>query len=92
MEFGIVIIGVVLIIGIGYLITATKSVKTKWIVWGLLTAFVIGPFTSWIIGILVSIYVGDGFAGGAVMVLLVGIAFIVGLISVVIGLLKKTSK
>ncbi|MER2000540.1 MAG: hypothetical protein ABS882_12255 [Lysinibacillus sp.] len=90
MEFGMVIIGVVLIVGIGYLMTVTKSVKTKWIVWGLLIAFIIGPFTSWIIGILVGIYVGNGFAGGAVMALLIGIAFVAGLSGVVIGLFKKS--
>jgi len=52
--------------------------------------FVIAPLLSWLIGISYGIYVGEGFAAVAVMIILFPILFIVGLIVLLIGLFKKT--
>lgn len=87
-AIGIIILALV----IGYQISKGKSKRRKFIVWGITTMLGIAPFFSWIVGIAVGINVGDGFAGGAIMVLLFPLIFFIGLILLLIGILKKESK
>ena len=74
---------------VGFLLTLKKNRKRKFVTWGLLTMFIFAPGLSWLIGMSVGVLVGDGFAGGAMMVILFPIVFIIGLILLLIGIFKK---
>jgi hypothetical protein len=63
--------------------------KTKRIIWGLTTMFVIAPLLSWLIGMSYGIYEGSGFAAAAVMMILFPILFLTGLVILLIGIFKK---
>lgn len=87
----IVAIGLVLIsFVIGVRLTRGKSHKRKWLIWGLLFIFGIGPFSSWMIGIGYGVSVGDGFAAMGAMLGLYALFFIIGLVSVIYSLLIKS--
>jgi hypothetical protein len=66
-----------------------KSAKRKYIVWGTTTILIITPFFSWIVSILFGINQGDGFAAVGLMMLLFPLFFLIGLITLLIGIFKK---
>jgi hypothetical protein len=66
-----------------------KSAKRKYIVWGTSTILIITPFFSWIVSILFGINQGDGFAAVGLMMLLFPLFFLIGLITLLIGIFKK---
>ncbi|WP_449540378.1 hypothetical protein [Ferdinandcohnia sp. Marseille-Q9671] len=89
MAIGIALLIVIGAIVIGYKLSVGKSKKRKFTIWGIATMVGIAPFFSWLVGISYGDYVGDGFAGGAVMVLLFGILFLIGLITLLVGIFSK---
>lgn len=89
MAIGISIFTIIILLGIVFMLTVGKPVKRKWTIWGLAIMFGIGPVLAWLIGICVGIYVGGGFAAAAIMVMLVVLFFVIGLISLTIGIFKK---
>ncbi len=70
---------------LGFILTLRKSNKQKYIVWGLLTAFLFAPFLGWSISLTIS----DGFGAlGIALILFPGI-FLLGIILLLIGIFKK---
>ncbi|MGE1194414.1 hypothetical protein ACQJ18_06930 [Priestia megaterium] len=57
--------------------------------WGTTTILIIAPFFSWAVSILFAISQEEGFAGVALMMLLFPLFFLVGLVVLLIGFLKK---
>ncbi|WP_445505445.1 hypothetical protein [Niallia sp. 03091] len=92
MAIGIALIILIGAIVIGYKSSIGKPKRRKFINWGLATMFGIAPFFSWLVGISFGVYVGDGFAGGALMVLLFGILFFIGLITLLVGIFRKDTE
>ena len=74
---------------LGFVLTVKKSVKRKFIVWGLITIFLFTPFLGWFISIQVAIAEGDGFAAVAMMMILFPLFFLIGLILLLYGIFKK---
>jgi len=68
-----------------------RSTKRKYIVWGTTTILIIAPFFSWTVSILFGINQGDGFAAVGLMMLLFPIFFLIGLVTLLIGIFKKES-
>ena len=89
MAIGIAILILVVVLAIGFVFTISQSLKRKLIVWGLVLMFGISPFFSWLIGIEYAVYVGDGFAGSGLIVILFGVLFLVGFITLLVGIFKK---
>lgn len=89
MVFIVAILLVLASIWLGLRWTKGKSDKRKWIVWGLMFILGMGPSLSWLTGIGWGVVVGDGFAGMGMMIFTYAGFFVIGLIAVVIGLLKK---
>ncbi|GLC90343.1 hypothetical protein [Lysinibacillus piscis] len=73
---------------LGFILSLKKSTKTKFIVWGIMI-ILITPFLSWVIGIIFGIIEGDGFAAVAVIAVLFPLFFIIGLVILIIGIVKK---
>lgn len=89
MAIGFSIVTLILLFGVIYLFIIGKSTKRKYLIWGIATLFGIGPCLSWLIGISFGLYVGSGFTAGAIMIMLYGIFFLIGLILLIIGVFKK---
>ncbi|MES5266770.1 hypothetical protein [Priestia megaterium] len=68
-----------------------RSTKRKYIVWGTTTILIIAPFFSWTVSILFGINQGDGFAAAGLMMLLFPIFFLIGIVTLLIGIFKKES-
>lgn len=66
-----------------------KSAKRKYIVWGTTIILIITPFFSWIVSILFGINQGDGFAAVGLMMLLLPLFFLIGVVTLLIGIFKK---
>ena len=66
-----------------------KLAKRKYIVWGTTIILIITPFFSWVVSILFGINQGDGFAAVGLMMLLFPLFFLIGLITLLIGIFKK---
>lgn len=90
MAIGVAMLIALASVAFGFALTKGKSEKRKRFIWGLLLIFGIGPFVAWLIGIAYGSSVGDGFAAMGVMVLLYGVFFVVGLISLIIGVFTKS--
>ncbi|TWT02530.1 hypothetical protein [Planomicrobium sp. CPCC 101079] len=88
--------GVLAILAMGiagaYAWSKNKSWKQKNVIWGLAAMLIIAPFLSWLIGVQYGILVGDGFAGGGLMVILFVIIFVFGLIAVLVGIFGNEEK
>ena len=91
MAIGIALLILVGAILIGYKSSRGMSEKRKLITWGLASMFGIAPFLSWLVGISIGVYVGDGFAGAGVMVIMFVILFLIGLITLLVGIFKKST-
>ncbi|MDU9690039.1 MULTISPECIES: hypothetical protein [Priestia] len=66
-----------------------KSAKRKYIVWGTTIILIITPFFLWIVSILFGINQGDGFAAVGLMMLLLPLFFLIGVVTLLIGIFKK---
>ncbi|KNH24100.1 hypothetical protein ACS78_07485 [Priestia megaterium] len=66
-----------------------KSAKKKYIVWGTTIILIIIPFFSWIVSILFGINQGDSFAAVGLMMLLLPLFFLIGVVTLLIGIFKK---
>ncbi|WP_085507276.1 hypothetical protein [Thalassobacillus devorans] len=83
-------IGVILAtVFFAHFLSAGKSVKRKYVVWGTTVLFVIAPFLSFLIGIIFANIVGDGFAGGMMMAVCFAVIFLIGLVVLLMGIVKK---
>jgi hypothetical protein len=82
----------ILILGIMFArgVSQGKSTKRKYIVWGTTTILIIAPFFSWVVAILFGINQGDGFAAVGLMMMLFPLFFLIGLVTLLIGIFKKT--
>lgn len=87
MAFAVSVLTISLIVAI--LLSRGQSMKKKYIIWGIATMLVIAPLFSWLVGILYGIHVRSGFAAGGLMIIMFPILFILGIILLVKGILKK---
>ncbi len=88
MPFSVLVLILSLVIGI----VLNRKYKDKTlIIWGLVTMLSIAPFFSWIVAMIVAVSVGDGFAGVAVMWLMVPILFLIGVGMLGAGMYKKVT-
>ena len=92
-EMAIAIALLILVLGLMFArgLSQGRSTKRKYIVWGTATILIIAPFFSWIVSILFGINQGDGFAAVGLMMLLFPIFFLIGLVTLLIGIFKKES-
>ncbi|WP_404469804.1 hypothetical protein [Sutcliffiella horikoshii] len=88
MPFAIIVLVLSIAIGI---VLSRKYENRALIIWGLITMLSIAPFFSWIVAILLAVSVGDGFAGVAVMWLMVPILFFIGVGMLGAGVYKKVT-
>ncbi|MEI2340265.1 hypothetical protein FA002_26030 [Priestia megaterium] len=81
----------ILILGLMFArgVSQGKSTKRKYIVWGATTILIIAPFFSWVVAILFGINQGDGFAAVGLMMMLFPLFFLIGLVTLLIGIFKK---
>lgn len=89
MAFVITIALLSFAIFLGYKLTAGKTKKRKRIVWGVITMLVFSPLVSWLVSIAYATIEGSGWAGVALMMLLLPLIFLIGLILLLIGIFKK---
>lgn len=87
MTIASVILAIAVIIAI--MLSRGKTMKKKYIIWGITTMVAIAPLFSWIVSRLYAISEGSGWAGGILMMVMFPILFIVGLVFLLIGFLKK---
>ncbi|WP_245890090.1 hypothetical protein [Rummeliibacillus pycnus] len=87
MAFAIGVLMIAIILSVS--LSLNKSTKKKYLIWGITTILIIAPLLSWLVGILVGISVGDGFAGLGVMVYGFIIIFIVGIVLIFLGIFKN---
>ena len=88
---GIALLIIVVVSVIGWKLTKDQSIRRKRIVWGIIIMIGLNPFVSWLIGICFAIFIGKGFAGMGMMVILFIALFIIGAFLLVIGLFTKNS-
>ncbi|MBM6619555.1 hypothetical protein [Bacillus suaedaesalsae] len=91
MEF-LVILALLLIGSTITLFSINLSRNRKMMMWGILTMFLIGPILSWTLSLIYADLEGDGFAGVALLMLLLPIIFVIGLIILITGFVKKEGK
>ncbi|MFS0864378.1 hypothetical protein [Fredinandcohnia sp. 179-A 10B2 NHS] len=89
MAFVVTIALLALAVFIGYKLTAAKTKKRKRIVWGVITMLVFSPLVSWLVSIAYATIVESGWAGIALMMLLLPLIFLIGLVILLIGIFKK---
>ena len=65
-----------------------KTKKRKYIIWGITLMVVVAPFLSFLIGLTYAFIVKNGWAG-LVMWYIFPLIFIIGLVLLLIGVLKK---
>ncbi|WP_226683219.1 hypothetical protein [Sutcliffiella horikoshii] len=85
-----IVITLILSICLGIFLTR-KYENRVLIIWGLITMLSIAPFFSWIVAMLVAVNAGDGFAGVAIMWLMVPILFLIGVGMLGAGVYKKVT-
>lgn len=88
MPFAVIVLTLSLGIGV---VLSRKYENRVLIIWGLITMLSIAPFFSWIVAMLVAVSVGDGFAGVAVMWLMVPVLFLIGVGMVGADVYKKVT-
>ncbi|MED4013307.1 hypothetical protein P4606_21785 [Priestia aryabhattai] len=90
-EMAIGIALTVLVLGLMFAsrLSQGKSAKKKYIVWGTTIILIITPFFSCVVSILFSINQGDGFAEVGLMMLSLPLFFLIGVLTLLIGIFKK---
>ncbi|UFT99629.1 hypothetical protein KO561_01235 [Radiobacillus kanasensis] len=83
--YGIALIGAL----VAYQLSAGKSNKRKYMVWGVALMLAISPFLSFAIGLTYASIVENGWAIPGTILILFPIIFIIGLIMLLIGIFKK---
>ncbi|WP_230874957.1 hypothetical protein [Lysinibacillus cavernae] len=63
----------------------------KYIIWGITILFIISPLLSWVVSILYGIHKGDGFAAVALLMVMSPFLFLVGLVTLLLGVFKKVN-
>ncbi|TDQ32169.1 hypothetical protein [Aureibacillus halotolerans] len=84
------IIAIVIVLPLATYLSWNQSIKRKCIVWGLTFMVVLTPCGSWLAAMSAAHYIGDGFAGVAVLAVLLPSFFGIGLLFFLYGVLKKT--
>ena len=93
MENTVAIIILTVALAIAYQLSKSKSKKRKYIVWGITTMLAIAPLFSWLISITYASIEGSGWAGVAMMGIMLPILFLVSLVNLIYVLkLFKESK
>ncbi|MEI2378711.1 hypothetical protein [Priestia megaterium] len=89
MAIGVALL--VLVLGLMFAsgLSQGKSAKRKYIVWGTTAILIIAPFFSWAVSILFAVSQEEGFAGVALMMLLFPFFFLIGLVTLLIGIFKE---
>ncbi|MCJ7989922.1 hypothetical protein MUB15_12375 [Priestia sp. OVS21] len=92
-EMAIGVALTVLVVGLMFAsgLSRGKTAKRKYIVWGTTIILIIAPSFSWAVSILFAISQEEGFAGVALMMLLFPFFFLVGIVTLLIGVFKKES-
>ena len=89
MEIVVTTIILIAALAIAYQLSKNKSKKRKLIVWGITTMLAIAPLFSWIISIIYASIEGSGWAGIALISIMLPILFLVGLVILVVGVFRK---
>ena len=89
MENAVAIIILTVALAIAYQLSKSKSKKRKYIVWGITTMLAIAPLFSWLISITYASIEGSGWAGVAMMGIMLPILFLVGLVILLVGVFRK---
>ena len=89
MAIGIAIGILIVSLAIAYQLSKGKLKKRKYLVWGMTTVLAIAPLFSWLVGIFYGRSVGDGFAGIGMMLIVFLVTFLIGLITILIGIFTK---
>ncbi len=79
------IVGVILAV----VLSAGRSRRVKYVIWGITTSFILAPFISAIAGNLYGVQQAEGFAGVALIMIMFPLIFLLGIVILVIGVSKK---
>ena len=74
---------------IAYQLGKSKSKKRKYIVWGVITMFAIAPLLSWLISMIYASIEGTGWAGFALISIMLPTLFLSGLVILLVGVFRK---
>lgn len=91
MAIGLVVVALALIVSVVFMISLGMSKKTKLIIWGITIMVIISPLLAWVVSIFYGIKVGDGFAAAGLMVILFPFLFLIGLVTLLVGVFKKNN-
>jgi len=82
---------ILLVVGlyIAFQTSRGKSAKRKYITWGITIMLIISPIISMFVSIIYGLNAKDGFAGVALMMILLPLTFLIGLIILILGIFKK---
>ena len=89
MENVVAIIILTVALVIAYQLSNSKSKKRKYIVWGITTMLAITPLFSWLISNAYASIEGSGWAGVAMLSIMLPILFLVGLVILLVGVFRK---
>lgn len=89
MEIVVTTIILIAALAIAYQLSKSKSKKRKYIVWGITTMLAIAPLFSWIISITYASIEDSGWAGIALMSIMLPILFLAVLVILVVGVFRK---
>ncbi|QCR31204.1 hypothetical protein [Lysinibacillus sp. SGAir0095] len=89
MAFGVAIFILIVGLVLAFYFTLGKSIKRKFIIWGITTMFAIAPFFTWLVSISFAIMVGDGFAGIGLMLIMFPIILLIGIVLLLVGIFIK---
>lgn len=89
MAIAVLILVLILAFVLAYQLSERKSTKRKYIVWGIIIMVAIAPFLSFLIGMTFGMIVSSGWTIGGITVILFPIIFLVGLITLLMGICRK---
>lgn len=89
MAIAVPILVLILAFALAYQLSERKSTTRKYIVWGIIIMVAIAPFLSFLIGMTFGMIVSSGWAIGGITVILFPILFLVGLITLLMGIFQK---
>lgn len=83
--YGIAFVGAL----VAYQLSKGKTIKRKYIVWGITLMLIISPFLSFAIGLTYGFIIENGWAIAGTIMILFPIGFIIGIIMLLVGIFKK---
>lgn len=89
MTFGLVFVGLILGVLLAYFISKGNSKKIKRIVWGITLIVIIAPLFSWLASQIYALIEESGWAGIALFGILFPSIFLIGLITLLLGIFGK---